>query len=115
MSDKLRVAAVGAGYFSRFQYEAWNRVETVELVATANRTIAGAQEIADTFQVPHVFESVPDMLDATSPDVLDIITPPETHLAAITAAAERGVDVICQKPFCSTLEEAQQATAIAKN
>ncbi|MEM9359107.1 MAG: Gfo/Idh/MocA family oxidoreductase [Pseudomonadota bacterium] len=115
MSDKLRVAAVGAGYFSRFQYEAWNRIEAVELVATANRTITSAQEIAETFQVPQVFENVPEMLDATSPDVLDIITPPETHLAAITAAAERGIDVICQKPFCSTLEAAQQATAIAKS
>ena len=114
MSDKLKVAAVGAGYFSRFQYEAWKRIDAIDLVATANRTKAGAQEIADTFQVPRVFESVPEMLDATSPDLLDIITPPETHLAAISAAAERGIDVICQKPFCATLEEARQATEIAK-
>lgn len=113
MSDQLRVAAVGAGYFSRFQYEAWTRIDDVDLVATANRTIAGAQEIADTFHIPNVFESVPEMLDATSPNVLDVITPPETHLAAISAAAERGIDVICQKPFCTTLDEARQATEIA--
>ena len=113
MSKKLKVAAVGAGYFSRFQYEAWKRIDDVELVATANRSLAGAQDIAKTFEVPNVFTSVPEMLDATMPDLLDIITPPETHLAAISAAAERGVDVICQKPFCTTRDEARQATEIA--
>ena len=55
MADKLSVAAVGAGYFSRFQYEAWNRIETAELVATANRSLSGAQEIAETFQIPNVW------------------------------------------------------------
>lgn len=114
MADKLRVAAVGAGYFSRFQYEAWNRIETAELVATANRSLSGAQEIAETFQIPNVFDNVPEMLEATNPDLLDVITPPITHLDAIKAAAERGIDVICQKPFCTTLEEATEATAIAQ-
>ena len=54
------------------------------------------------------------MLDATRPDLLDVITPPETHLAAITEAAARGVDVICQKPFCRSLAEARAALARAE-
>ena len=113
MPEKLAVAAVGAGYFSRFQYEAWARLGSVDLVATANRTRASAEDVARTYSVPHVFQSVPDMLHAVSPDVLDVITPPATHLAAIEAAAARGVDVICQKPFCENLEQALQATDIA--
>ncbi|MGI9524633.1 MAG: Gfo/Idh/MocA family protein [Hyphomicrobiaceae bacterium] len=113
MAEKIRVAAVGAGYFSRFQYEAWSRLERVQLVATANRTRAAADRIAEEFHIRHVFQSVPDMLDAVQPDLLDIITPPQTHLAAIAAAAERGVDVICQKPFCTSYETARQATDIA--
>lgn len=113
MTKTLRVAAVGAGYFSRFQYEAWTRISGVELVATANRTLAGATEIARQYDIPAVFQSVPEMLDAVAPDLLDVITPPETHLAAIEAAAARGIDVICQKPFCQTLAEAERATEIA--
>ncbi|MGL6180773.1 MAG: Gfo/Idh/MocA family protein, partial [Aestuariivirga sp.] len=38
---------------------------------------------------------------------------PETHLAAIAEAAARGIDVICQKPFCRTLAEAHEAVRIA--
>ena len=33
------------------------------------------------------------MLDATRPDLLDIVTPPAAHLALLGAAAERGIDV----------------------
>ncbi len=113
MTSRLRVACAGAGYFSRFQYEAWTRLDTVELAATANRTRADAEAIAEAYAIPAVFESVPEMLDQAKPDLLDIITPPETHLAAIKAAAERGIDAICQKPFCRNLKEAREATAIA--
>ncbi len=113
MSKKLSVAAVGAGYFSRFQYEAWARLEDVDLVATANRTREGAEDIARTYNIANVFQSVPEMLDAVTPDLLDVITPPATHLAAIEAAAARGVDVICQKPFCEHLTQARAATEIA--
>ncbi len=53
------------------------------------------------------------MLDEARPDLLDIITPPETHLAAIQEAAMRRIDVICQKPFCANLGEAHEALEIA--
>ncbi|MGI9422970.1 MAG: Gfo/Idh/MocA family protein [Hyphomicrobiaceae bacterium] len=114
MAKRIRVAAVGAGYFSRFQYEAWTRLDRVELVAAANRTLSGAQEVADQFGIPDVFQSVPEMLDAVKPDLLDVITPPQTHLAAIESAAERGIDVICQKPFCPSLVEARRAAEVAQ-
>jgi len=113
VTEKLKVAAVGAGYFSRFQYEAWHRLGTVDLVAMCNRTPERGREIADTYGVPQIFGDLPTMLETTKPDVLDIITPPETHLDAVKAAAAHGVNAICQKPFCIDLETARQATQIA--
>lgn len=113
MNKKLKVAVAGAGYFAQFQYEAWQRLETVDLVALCNRTVDRANEVAAKYDVPDVFTDVSEMLAATKPDVLDIITPPETHLAAVKAAAQHGVDAICQKPFCTDVETAKQATQIA--
>jgi predicted dehydrogenase len=40
-----------------------------------------------------------DMLDATSPNLLVIATPPSAHLGEIAAAAARGVHVLCEKPL----------------
>lgn len=53
------------------------------------------------------------MLDAERPDVLDVIVPPAGHLDAVRAAAARGIHVICQKPFCGTLEAAEAAAELA--
>jgi hypothetical protein len=36
---KLRGICLGAGYFSRFQYEAWARIPEVEIIALANRSL----------------------------------------------------------------------------
>ena len=33
---KLRGAAVGAGYFSQFHYDAWSRIETVDMLAVCD-------------------------------------------------------------------------------
>ncbi len=109
----IRIAAVGTGYFSRFQYRAWARIPEVALVGVCNRTLAAAQAFAGEFGIPVADDDLGRMLDITRPDLLDIITPPETHLAAIRLAAARKIDVICQKPFCQTHAEAQQAVRIA--
>lgn len=110
MADRsFRVACFGAGYFSRFHFDAWERIEQTELVAIANRNI----EKAEALGYP-AYADLQSMLKAEKPNILDIITPPETHLASIKTAVAFGLDaIICQKPFCNSLEEAKQAIALA--
>ncbi len=112
-ASPIRVAAIGTGYFSRFQYRAWARIPAVELVGVCNRTLASAQVLAGEFRIPIITDDLDQMLEQAKPDLLDIITPPETHLAAIRLAAARKIDVICQKPFCQNVEEAKEAVRIA--
>jgi predicted dehydrogenase len=45
------------------------------------------------------YSDVVALLDGARPDLLVIASPPSAHLSAITAAAERGVDVLCEKPL----------------
>ena len=106
MTAPLRIAVAGSGYFSQFHYDAWRRISETDLVALASRDTESARERAATFAVPAVFEDVGTMLDAARPDLLDIVTPPETHLDLVREAAGRGIAVICQKPLAPTLEEA---------
>jgi predicted dehydrogenase len=110
---RVRIACAGTGYFSRFQYRAWTRLPDAEIVGVANRTIESARAFAAEFGIPKAWSDIPTMLAEARPDLLDIITPPLTHLAAIRAAAKAGVDAICQKPFCRTLGEAEEACDIA--
>jgi predicted dehydrogenase len=86
----------------------------VALVATCDRYRAKAQAMADAVGVPAVFDDAAAMLDAVRPDLLDIAAPPPAHLALIREAAARGIAVVCQKPFCTSLAEAEQAVGIAE-
>ena len=51
---KLRGVGIGAGYFSRFQYEAWSRIPQVDLVAVADLDEGKAQAAAEQFGIPHL-------------------------------------------------------------
>ncbi len=104
---KLRGVVLGAGYFSRFQYEAWQRIPEVKIVAVANRSVEKARAAAAEFGIPRAYAwtELPAMLDTEKPDFVDIITPPESHLEAVELAAARGIAVICQKPIAPTYDE----------
>ena len=89
---KLRGVCLGAGYFSRFQYEAWQRIPEVEIVALANRSLDKARETAALHRIPRAYAwtDLAAMFDTEKPDFVDIITPPETHLEVVKLAAARG-------------------------
>lgn len=111
---KIRVAVIGAGYFSQFHYDAWTRMEDVEVVGLCDLDAARASEAAARWSVSQTFTDAADMLDRLKPDLVDIVTPPAAHLTLITLAAQRHIDVICQKTFCLSLAEARQAVQIAE-
>lgn len=115
LKNPLKVACVGTGYFSQFHYEAWHSIHAVQLTAVCNRTLKAAQDTANTFNIPHHFDNFETMLSTTKPDIVDIITPPQTHLEYLTIAAQYGVDVICQKPFGENIEQAKAMVDIAEN
>ena len=103
----LKVAVVGTGYFSQFHFDAWRRLPGARLVAVCSLEPASLVEAAARHLIPRQFAEVGAMLDATRPDLLDIVTPPAAHLALLGAASERGVDVICQKPLGGDLANAR--------
>lgn len=112
--ERLRIATIGAGYFSQFHHDAWSRMEDVNLVAVCDQNTEKAEAFAKRWNIPSVYANAEEMLNAVKPGLVDIATPPATHLALIRAAAARKIPAICQKAFCRTLDEAEEATRIAE-
>ncbi len=108
----MRVAVAGTGFFSQFHYDAWARLD-VDVVGVCSLDQDAATAVAEGFPGCQVFDDFAAMLVATSPDLVDIVTPPPTHLDFITEALSKDVPTICQKPFCGSLEDATKAAAIA--
>jgi predicted dehydrogenase len=107
-----RGAMIGGGYASGFQLEAWAKVEGVEIVAIANRTLSKAEARAQEFGIPGVYAHYQEMLDRESLDFVDIATPPIVHLEMVTTVAQRGLPMLCQKPIAPTLGELREMMRI---
>ena len=103
----MRVALIGAGYFGQFHIDAWQRMEGAELAALVDPDPSKASD-----GVPHFTDAV-EMAKAIRPDIIDIAAPPSTHLTLITALAPYCANLICQKPFCNDLAEAEKALTAA--
>lgn len=110
MSKKLKGVAIGAGYFSKFQYEAWTRIPEVEITALCNSNIERAMSIMQSYGISNHYTDYKEMLLKERPDFVDIITPPETHYEMCAFAADLGIHIICQKPLAPTFEESQRIT-----
>lgn len=117
MKNRLRGVCAGAGYFSRYQYEAWNRIPEVEISAICNRSVEKAQTIAAEFRIPRVYgyDRFEEMLEREQPDFVDIITPPSTHLELCRIAARYPVTIICQKPLAPTYPETLELAAVVRS
>jgi len=107
--NHLNVACVGAGYFSQFHHDSWNRADRATLVGVCDTDLGKAQATGAA-----AYDNLTAMLDETLPDVLDVILPPKAHAETILIALESGIKtIICQKPFCESLEEAQAVVRAA--
>lgn len=112
--SKKKGVLVGAGYFSQFHFDAWSRLENVDLAAVcdANEEVAG--QAAKTYEIANHYTDFAEMLDREQPDFVDIVTGPDSHLSLVTQAAQRGIAIICQKALAPTFEEAKQIVQVAQ-
>ncbi|MEM9145972.1 MAG: Gfo/Idh/MocA family oxidoreductase [Pseudomonadota bacterium] len=113
-TDPLRVGVLGAGYFAQFHHEAWERLTGAHLVAIADKDLARAESAAEGLGA-EAHADLESMLATAELDLLDIASPPPSHLPAIRAGLDAGVRaLICQKPFCGDMTAAEEATALAE-
>jgi len=107
----LKIACFGAGYFARFHYDAWHRAEGAELVGGVDLDPSRVQAYGTIG-----YGSLEALFAAQQVDVLDVITPPSTHVQTVQTAFLHGVKaIICQKPFCTSAAEAEALTQQAED
>lgn len=111
----VRVATFGTGFFSQYHYDGWQRIPGVELVGLCvNSNVQRGKEFAARYGVAEVFADPGTMLDRTKPDLVDVITTPESHAHLVGLAAARRIPSICQKPLAPNEGEAEAMIASAE-
>ena len=106
---------IGAGYFSRFQLEAWSRIPEVNIVAACDLVEEKARAAQSQFGIARAYTNWKEMLERERPDFIDIITPPDTHEEMCAFAGRHGIHIISQKPLAPALEAATRIVSTAEN
>ncbi|MFY8041844.1 MAG: Gfo/Idh/MocA family protein, partial [Rhodoferax sp.] len=73
-----------------------------------------AQRLEDS-GVAWTTTQIQDLLDSDKVDLLDICTPPNTHLELIRRAIAAGKHVVCEKPLVGSLAEADEVESLLAN
>jgi predicted dehydrogenase len=110
----LRGVIIGTGFWSNFQIPAWQELSGVTITALYNRTFEKAKAIGEKFGISNIYDNVETLLEKEHPDFVDIITDVDTHAYFTKLAAERNIDIICQKPMAPSLQLAKDMLDICK-
>jgi len=112
-TGKIKVALVGAGSVSRYHARALQSLDFVEIVGVSDINVERAVRLANEFDIP-VFSGQLADLEQCRPDVVHILTPPDSHCKLAVQALAMGSHVFVEKPMAPTTSECDQMIAAAR-
>lgn len=107
-SRRLKFGIIGTGWIAESHVESLKQMPDVDIVAGADLIPGKAEKFFKHYEVPNV-RLYPDhkaMLDAEELDAVCVCTYNTTHAECAIYALEKGVNVLLEKPFTVTLDEA---------
>ena len=107
MSRKVNVGLIGSQFITAIHAESFRRCADAELVAVASPTTGNAEKFAAKHHIPRHYTDYREMLKSDV-DVVVIGAPNHLHCEMAEAAAAAGKHVICEKPLCLNLAEADR-------
>ena len=113
MTTSLRCALVGTGAVAHLHARAIASHPHAELVAVTNLHRSVADDFAEQWNVPAVYDDLGELLAAEHPDVVLICTPPGAHHGQTLQAFAAGAHVVVEKPPASSLDELDEMRAAA--
>ncbi len=113
----LRVGIIGSGGIAAQHAIGWNaypQYATIAAIAEIDSTRASAFNLEHTGGKAAIYPSLEAMLADDAVDVVDICLPHHLHTDAVIAAAKAGKAVLCEKPLCTSLEDARKIKAVVE-
>lgn len=112
MTRRARAAVIGCGAISKEHLHVLADHPRIELVGVCDRSPAAVGWTAERYRT-RAFADHRELLAATAPDVVHVLTPPSSHRALAEDALAAGAHVIVEKPVASSLAELEAMLALA--
>jgi predicted dehydrogenase len=104
----VRIGIIGAGAVAQVCHiPAYRRLASVRLAAVCDSDLGKARRVAKRFGIPVAVEDAGELVSRDDVDAVDICTPNHLHAPIALAALRAGKHVLCEKPFTTSLKEAE--------
>lgn len=113
-TSRLRSAVIGCGAIAHEHLPYLASSPRVELAAVCDSSPALASFMRDRFKAETCFTDAGEMLRQAKPQVVHVLTPPQTHASLIRMSLEAGAHVICEKPMTGSAAETEKLLAEAR-
>ena len=110
MSKQIRIGVVGIGHLGNYHLQKYQKLENVKIVGVADADRSKADKAAAAFGCT-VFADHRELVERV--DAVSVTVPTQAHHAVARDFLAAGRDVLMEKPFTATLEEADDLIALA--
>lgn len=110
----LKAAVIGCGAIAHEHLGFLGSSPLVDLVGVCDMSRATARFAGERYGAKAWFTDSEVMLEQAKPDVVHVLTPPQTHGTLVRRCLDRGAHVICEKPMTATAEETEALLAYAR-
>jgi len=107
----LKIGVLGAGHLGKIHLKLLQQSQKYELVGFYDENAEYADKIASEFGYTR-FDTIARLIHAV--DVIDIVTPTLSHYKCAKVAIKSGKHVFIEKPIATTVAEAEEIIALAK-
>ena len=113
---RLKVGIIGTGWIAEAHIESYKQMDDVDIVAAADLIPGKAEAFMKRYGVEgvHFYPSHKEMIDNEQLDAVSICTYNTQHAVPTIYALEHGVNVLLEKPFTVTLDEAVEVCRAEK-
>ena len=111
---EIRLGTIGTGAIVRSILDNVKLTEGIKLEAVYSRTEEKGRSLALDYGVDKVYTSLEALFADEDVNFIYVASPNNLHYPHTKAALLAGKNVICEKPFASTKEKAEEVVALAK-
>jgi len=112
--EEIGIGIIGSQFVSHIHAEALQRVPGARVVAAASATEEHIREFAGKFAIPQWFTDYRRVLELPEVDLVILGVPNSLHCQVTVDAAAAGKHVVCEKPLCMNLREADTMITACK-
>jgi predicted dehydrogenase len=119
-STPLRIAMIGHGFMGAAHSQGWRVAprffdlpRAVEMTVVVGRNADAARAAAEKWGWAESATDWREVIARDDIDIVDIVTPGDSHAEIAIAALDAGKHVLCEKPLSNTVAEGEAMTAAA--